>query len=110
MRKSASDTQRAWSPSGTPFGSAGDVSQPNSVTQKATGRDEVKRPCSIAAFRSFFIFRMSPSEIASRLEARCVGPPEVYGWWLHTSAASGGPQLGIVFSTSERHSTSRMNR
>ena len=36
-RYSASDTQRACRPSGTPLGSAGAVSQPNSVTQNFTG-------------------------------------------------------------------------
>ena len=43
IRKKASEIHRAWSRTGTPWGSGGFVSHPNSVTQNCTGRLEITR-------------------------------------------------------------------
>src|ERR1700759_3328062 len=63
----------------------GAVFQPNSVTQKRTGRADTTWPSRAPDFRSARIFGRSPSSTSSGSFARANGPPCEYGWWDQTS-------------------------
>src|SRR5204862_1073844 len=75
--------------------SGGLVSQPNSVTQKRTGPDEMTCPAEAAAASSVLTFGRSPSDTSSGRPALSVGPPAVYGCVDHTSKWTVSPQVGF---------------
>src|SRR5215211_4808435 len=85
MRKSASDTQRACSLCGTPFGSGGFVSQLNSVTQNRGCPLETTVPWRFAAESKARISGSSPIEALPGTFASQSGPPFAYALWAQMS-------------------------
>src|SRR5207248_9090371 len=83
-----SATHRACRPSGTPPGSGGLVSQPNSVTQNPGAPWDLTCPARQAERSSRLILGRSPSEASCSSDARWFGPPLVYGSWAQMANES----------------------
>jgi len=109
MRNSASDTHRACSFIGTPFGSGGFVSQLNSVTKNWGWPAETIVPWRFAAMSSACIAGRSPIDAFPGILAFHVGPPFVYGLWAQMSNWVRAEQVVRYGACIETHSRSAMN-